>query len=98
MIFSSRGVRVRSMFAVCSFRSTLMTASAGEIAARSSINSPRLVSPSSPIGISSDIGTCLILSTLRLGHWDVQALSNLVRRRLPPQFQHQLTRNADQLV
>src|SRR6266849_6524533 len=65
MIFSSRAVRVCSTCPVCSFRFTLMAASSGASAALSLMKSPRWESPSSPIGVSSEIGTCMILRTLR---------------------------------
>src|SRR5713101_437981 len=65
MTFSSRGVRVRRTCPVWSFKLTLITASAGETTPRSSMKSPRCESSSSPIGVSSEIGSCAILSTLR---------------------------------
>src|SRR5207247_9687323 len=50
---------------VCSFKLRLMTASAGDTTWRSSMKSPRCESSSSPIGVSSEMGSCAILSTLR---------------------------------
>src|SRR5881227_2558934 len=65
MTFSSRGVSVFSTDSVCSLRFRLMTASAGDTTARSSMKSPKWESSSSPIGVSSEIGSCAIFSTLR---------------------------------
>jgi hypothetical protein len=55
-----RGVSVFSTDSVCSLRFRLMTASAGETTWRSSMKSPRCESSSSPIGVSSEIGSCAI--------------------------------------
>ena len=63
--FSSRGVSVASTLRVCSARFIEMTASAGEITLLSSMKSPRCESSSSPIGVSSEIGSFAILRTLR---------------------------------
>ena len=65
MTRSSRGVRVRRTCEVYSLRLTLMTASEGETAWRSSMKSPRCESSSSPMGVSSEMGSCAILRTLR---------------------------------
>ena len=99
MTFSSRGVSVRSTCAVCSFRLTLITASAGETTARSSMKSPRCESSSSPMGVSSEIGSWAILSTLRtLSTGMSMRLAISSRGRLAAQLLHQLARGADQLV
>src|SRR5271165_5848398 len=54
MTLSSRGVRVRSTCEVYSFRFTLMTASEGDTAWRSSMKLPMCESFSSPIGVEED--------------------------------------------
>src|SRR5450759_3326812 len=61
--FSSRGVRVDRIFRVCSARSILIVASEGDIIFLSSIKSPRWLSSSSPIGVSSEIGSLAIFRT-----------------------------------
>src|SRR5579883_890891 len=65
MTFSSRGVSVFKTEDVCSFRFRLITASEGETTALSSMKSPRCESSSSPIGVSSEIGSCAIFRILR---------------------------------
>ena len=65
MTFSSRGVRVLSTEPVCSFRFRLITASEGEITALSSMKSPRCESSSSPMGVSSEMGSWAIFRILR---------------------------------
>jgi len=47
----------------------VMMASTGETIARSSIKSLRWESPSSPTGVSSEIGTCMLLNTLVDDHF-----------------------------
>ena len=65
MTRSSRGVSVFRRASVCSLRFRLITFSAGDTAERSSMKSPRCESSSSPIGVSSEIGSWAILRTLR---------------------------------
>src|ERR1043166_1907758 len=65
MTFSSRGVSVFSTEEVCSFKLRLITASDGETTALSSMKSPRCESSSSPIGVSSEIGSWAIFMILR---------------------------------
>ena len=60
--FSSRGVKVFNTASVCSFRLMLITASAGEMAPRSSMKSPRCESSSSP--------TALDLAYVAAGRFD----------------------------
>ena len=57
MMRSSRGVSEASMCVVVSRRFDWIAASIGRIAFVSSIKSPRWLSPSSPIGVSSESGT-----------------------------------------
>ena len=76
-----------------------MTASAGETTARSSMKSPRCESSSSPIGVSREIGSCAILSTLRtLATGMSMRLAISSDGGLASQFLHQLPRGPDQLV
>src|SRR6266542_3974369 len=65
MTFSSRGVSVFNTSSVISRRLMLMTASAGFCMVLSSMKSPRCESSSSPIGVSSEIGSWAILRTFR---------------------------------
>src|SRR5215471_20232855 len=62
---SSRGVSDASTRVVVSRRFDWMAASIGSTAFLSSMKSPRCESSSSPIGVSSEIGSLAILSTLR---------------------------------
>ena len=82
-----------------SLRLTLMTASEGETAWRSSMKSPRWESSSSPMGVSSEIGSWAILSTLRTlatGMSMRLAISSL--RGLAAQLLDQLAAGPDELV
>ena len=69
---SSRGVSVASTFRVCSARFVEMSTSAGEGALLSSTKSLRCESSSSPMGVSSEIGSFA----------EFQDLSDLVQRKL----------------
>ena len=62
---SSRGVSEASTRVVISRRFDWIAASIGRIAFLSSIRSPRLESPSSPIGVSSESGSLAIFKVLR---------------------------------
>src|SRR5438270_11835973 len=62
---SSRGVSEASRRVVVSRRFDWIAASIGRIAFLSSIRSPRLESPSSPIGVSSESGSLAIFKVLR---------------------------------
>jgi len=62
---SSRGVSEASTRVVVSRRFDWIAASIGRIAFLSSMKSPRCESSSSPIGVSSEIGSLAILRTLR---------------------------------
>src|SRR5713101_655489 len=82
--FSSRGVSVFSTDEVCSFKFRFMTASDGETTALSSMKSPRCESSSSPMGVSSEMGSCAIfkiLRTLDTGMSMRLAISSLVGSR-----------------
>ena len=59
--FASLGVRVFKTSASCSLRRLIEAASAGASASSSGIKSPRCESSSSPIGVSSDTGSCATL-------------------------------------
>ena len=76
-----------------------MMASAGETPARSSIKSLRWESPSSPIGVSSEIGYLHDLEhPAHLGLGNVHALGNLCRPGFAAQLLDQLPRDANQFV
>ncbi len=82
--FSSRGVSVLSTSSVISRRFVLMTASAGLRIVLSSMKSPRCESSSSPIGVSSEMGSCAILRTFRTfdtGMSILRAISSFVGSR-----------------
>ena len=81
---SSRGVSEASMCVVVSRRFDWIAASIGRIAFVSSIKSPRWVSPSSPIGVSSESGSLAIFKVLRTfssGMWSFLASSSGVGSR-----------------
>src|SRR5713101_714332 len=63
--FRSRGVNVSSTSSSCSLSIVNDAASAGASASWSSIKSPRWLSSSSPIGVSSEMGSCAILMISR---------------------------------
>ena len=63
--FSSRGVSVLSTSTSCSLSSMNEAASAGSGASSSGMKSPRWESSSSPIGVSSETGSCAILRMSR---------------------------------
>ena len=66
---------------------------------RSSMKSPRCESSSSPIGVSSEMGSCAILRTLRtLATGDVHAAGDLFRGGFAAKLLHELTAGADELV
>ena len=65
MTFSSRGVSVAKTSSVISRRFENVTDSAGFNIDLSSIKSPKCESSSSPIGVSSEIGSCAIFRTFR---------------------------------
>ncbi len=64
-LLSSRGVSVCSTSCNCSRIMALDATSAGAGAFSSSMKSPRWLSSSSPIGVSSDTGSCAILMISR---------------------------------
>src|SRR4051812_16771207 len=96
--FSSRGVSVFSTDSVCSLRFRLITASAGDTTCRSSMKSPRCESSSSPIGVSSEIGSCAILDLADLRHRDVHPLGDLFGGRFAAELLHERARRTNQLV
>ena len=63
--FSSRGVKVARALVVCSESEWLITDSDGDVCDLSSRKSPMWLSSSSPIGVSSEIGSTAVLGTLR---------------------------------
>ena len=97
--FSSRGVSVARTSSVISRRFEATTASAGFRIDLSSMKSPRCESSSSPIGVSSEIGSCAIFKTFRTFETGMSILlRNLFTRRFASQFLHQRSRSANQLV
>src|SRR5256886_770585 len=82
--FSSRGVSVARTSSAISRRFDATTASEGFRIDLSSMKSPRCESSSSPIGVSSEIGSCAILRTLRTFETGMSiflAISSLVGSR-----------------
>src|SRR5216117_2495610 len=63
--FSSRGVSVLRTLFVCSRSESPMMESTGDTTCLSSMKSPRWLSSSSPIGVSSEMGSCAIFRTFR---------------------------------
>ena len=99
MTFSSRGVSVFSTSSVISRRFEVTTASAGFRIDLSSMKSPRCESSSSPIGVSSEIGSCAIFKTFRTFETGMSILlRDLFARRLAAQLLHERARRPDQFV
>src|SRR4029450_4495893 len=63
--FSSRGGREFKTLLVCSRSESPIMLSTGEPTCLSSMKSPRWLSSSSPMGVSSEMGSCAILRTFR---------------------------------
>ena len=77
--FFSRGVSVSSTSMSCSLSSEKLAASLGSDASSSGMKSPRWESSSSPIGVSSETGSCAILRmsrTLSTGMFISAAISS----------------------
>jgi hypothetical protein len=84
---SSRGVKRRNTSSVISRRFEVTTASAGFRIDLSSMKSPRCESSSSPIGVSSEIGSCSNLQNLAHLSTGISiffAISSLVGSRQAP--------------
>ena len=76
-----------------------MAASTGTTASESSMKSPRWESSSSPIGVSSDTGSCeTFMDLAHLLGADAHDLADLVRRGLAAQVLEQLALDAHELV
>src|SRR3954468_11631611 len=101
---ASRSESVSSTECSCSWRSVKLTASAGTTASESSIRSPNSLSPSSPSGVCSEIGSpaaflaavLLDLDDLLGGH--VELLGQLLRGGLAAQVLEHLALDAGELV
>ena len=74
--FASRSVKFSSTSRVASFKPSDVAASTGEVMLLSSMKSPKCESSSSPIGVSIEIGSLAIFSTLR-------TLTSSISRRSP---------------
>src|SRR5215210_4485922 len=93
---SSRGVRVFSTLRVWSLRFAKITESMGDTAFLSSMKSPRCESSSSPMGVSSEIGSWaifMILRTLEAGRSMRSPISSAVGSRPSSWTSERLVRN-----
>ena len=96
---SSRGVNDASTRVVVSRRFDWIAASIGRMAFLSSMKSPRWESSSSPIGVSSEIGSLAILSDLAdLLERHAELLGEFLRRRLAADLVEHLPAGAHDLV